>query len=84
MKKILLFSLFATYLLCFAACKKDDFPVPPASTVPLFTYTINNNSFAPATVTFTNTSIVPDRAGTVNLFYRPAPSRGADISFAIP
>lgn len=53
-------------LISYTACKKDDFPVPPASTVPLFTYTINNNSYAPATVTFTNTSIVPERAGTVS------------------
>jgi PKD repeat protein len=48
-----------------AGCKKDDFPVPPASTVPLFTFTVDNNGFAPATVVFTNTSIVPERAGTV-------------------
>lgn len=49
----------------YMSCKKDDFPVPPASTVPQFTYTLSNNNFAPATATFTNTSIVPDRAGTV-------------------
>ncbi len=49
----------------FTSCKKDDFPVPPASTVPLFTFTVDNNGFAPATVTFTNTSIVPERAGAV-------------------
>jgi PKD repeat protein len=48
-----------------AGCKKDDFPVPPASTVPLFTFTVDNNGFAPATVVFTNTSIVPERAGAV-------------------
>lgn len=47
-------------------CSKDDFPVPPASTVPLFTNTISNNEFAPATVTFTNESIVPVRAGAVS------------------
>jgi PKD repeat protein len=46
-------------------CKKDDFPVPPASTVPSFTFTVDNNGFAPATVVFTNTSIVPERAGTI-------------------
>ena len=47
------------------ACKKDDdFPVPPASTVPKFSYTIDNDAFAPATVSFTNESIVPENAGT--------------------
>lgn len=53
-------------LLFIAGCKKDDFPVPPASTVAKFTYTINNNGFAPATVFFTNTSIVPAEVGTVS------------------
>jgi PKD repeat protein len=55
-------------LLClsflFNGCKEDGFPVPPASTVPLFSYTIDNDGFAPATVTFTNESIVPEPAGT--------------------
>lgn len=46
-------------------CKKDDFPVPPASTVPKFTFTISNDAFAPAEVRFTNISIVPERAGTI-------------------
>lgn len=51
--------------LTFHGCKEeDDFPVPPASTVPKFSYTIDNDAFAPATVTFTNESIVPDNAGT--------------------
>ncbi len=50
-------------------CKKDDFPVPPASTVPNFTYTIDNDGTAPATVTFTNTSIVPSTVGTVKYYW---------------
>lgn len=45
------------------SCKKDGFPVPPASTVPLFSYTVTNDGFAPSTVTFTNESIVPEEAG---------------------
>lgn len=45
------------------ACSKDDYPVPTASTVSNFTYTINNDRYAPATVTFSNQSIVPDNAG---------------------
>jgi hypothetical protein len=63
MKKLLF--LCAGILLFAAGCKKDDFPVPPASTVPSFTFTIDNNGFAPALVVFTSTSIIPERAGTV-------------------
>jgi PKD repeat protein len=51
-------------LIC--TCKKADFPVPPASTVPLFSYTVDNNGFAPATVTFTNESIVPEPVGVAS------------------
>jgi len=47
----------------FNSCKDDGFPVPPASTVPLFSYTVDNNGYAPATVTFINESIVPQEAG---------------------
>ncbi len=57
-------SLFILY-----SCKEDDFPVPPASTVPDFTYTIDNNAFAPATATFINTSIVPAEAGSVTYYW---------------
>lgn len=48
------------------ACSEDDYPVPPASTVPKFSVEIDNNEFAPANVTFTNESIVPERAGNVS------------------
>jgi len=47
----------------FQHCKKDGFPVPPASTVPKFTYTLDNKGYAPATATFTSQSIVPDNVG---------------------
>lgn len=47
-------------------CKDDGFPVPPASTVPKFTVAVTNNGFAPATATFTDLSIIPDRAGNVS------------------
>ncbi|MBK9106091.1 MAG: PKD domain-containing protein [Saprospiraceae bacterium] len=50
-------------------CKEDDYPVPPASTVPGFTYVIDHDAVAPATVTFTNTSIVPERAGQVSYYW---------------
>ncbi len=40
--------------LMFNSCKDEGFPVPPASTVPRFSYTVDNNGFAPATVEFTN------------------------------
>jgi hypothetical protein len=48
------------------SCKKEGFPVPPASTVPLFSYTVDNNSYAPALVSFTDTSIIPKTVGTVD------------------
>ncbi len=59
------FSLFAVVVagLLIQSCQRDDFPVPPASTVSKFTYTVDNDGFAPATVTFTNTSIVPETVG---------------------
>lgn len=50
----------------FQSCKDDDFPVPPASTVPKFTFVADNESTAPANVVFTNTSIVPSNAGTAS------------------
>lgn len=53
----------------FQSCNDDDYPVPPASTVPLFTYTIGNSEFAPAMVTFTNTSIVPNTVGTATYYW---------------
>ncbi len=50
-------------------CKKPGYPVPPASTVPLYSYTISNDGFAPATVTFTNESIVPEPAGIPSYYW---------------
>jgi PKD repeat protein len=47
----------------FQHCKKDGFPVPPASTVPKFTYTLDNKGYAPSKATFTSESIVPDNVG---------------------
>jgi len=44
-------------------CKDDGYPVPPASTVPKFTYTLDNEGYAPATATFISESIVPDNVG---------------------
>lgn len=51
------------------SCTDDDFPVPAASTVPQFEFTISNDEFAPATVTFNNTSIVPDNVGEVTYYW---------------
>jgi PKD repeat protein len=61
--------LIAFCLVTLHGCKDDDFPVPPASTVPVFSNTIDNNEFAPATVTFVNESIVPERAGEVTYMW---------------
>jgi hypothetical protein len=50
-------------------CGEEDYPVPPASTVPKFTVTLDNKEFAPATATFTNTSVIPTRAGDVSFYW---------------
>lgn len=68
MKK-LLYIMVAALLVVVHACSDDDYPVPPASTVPLFSHAIDNDEFAPATVTFTNESIVPERAGDVTYYW---------------
>lgn len=54
---------------CYQSCTDDDFPVPPASTVPSFTYKISNDEYAPATITFSNTSIVPSTVGTAVYYW---------------
>lgn len=41
---------------------KDEFPVPPASTVARFSYEMTSSDFAPASVQFSNESIVPEHA----------------------
>ena len=64
--KIVILLLLASVL---NGCKKPGYPVPPASTVPLYSYTIDNDGFAPATVTFTNESIVPEPAGIPSYFW---------------
>jgi PKD repeat protein len=62
-----------TFLLLLAilsgSCKKPGYPVPPASTVPKFSYTVTNDGYAPATVTFTNESIIPEPAGSPSYFW---------------
>lgn len=63
MKKVSAILTIVFIALLFNACVKDDFPVPPASTVSKFTFTIDNEGYAPAKVTFTNTSIVPATVG---------------------
>ena len=79
MKKLKITMFLGLVAILFGNCKKDDFPVPPASTVPLFTYTVDNNSFAPATVTFTNTSIVPAEAGAVSYFWNFGDSTSSEL-----
>jgi len=50
----------------FIGCDDDSFPVPPASVVADFTFTVDNDQFAPATATFSNQSIVPDDVNAVS------------------
>jgi hypothetical protein len=68
MKKFIVFFL-ACCVLGINSCSDDDYPVPPASTVPKFTVTLSNNEFAPALATFSNTSIVPARAREVSYLW---------------
>ncbi|HTF18618.1 MAG TPA: PKD domain-containing protein [Chryseolinea sp.] len=65
MKKLFNIMLIAIGIITANSCADDSYPVPPASTVPKFTFTIDNDAFAPATANFANASIVPERAGTV-------------------
>ena len=44
-------------ILLTSGCKKEEQPIPPASTQADFTYVVSNNGYAPCVVTFTNTSI---------------------------
>ncbi|MBT1688984.1 PKD domain-containing protein [Dawidia soli] len=61
--------LMAIMLVMVHGCGEEDYPVPPASTVPKFTVAIDNDEFAPAQATFTNVSVIPDRAGTVEYYW---------------
>ena len=69
MKKFIIAAFILSIGVIFHSCTDDDFPVPPASTVPEFTYTIDNDEFAPATVKFTNTSIVPPTVGEATFYW---------------
>lgn len=69
MKKFIVVLFVIGFGILFQSCQEDEFPVPPASTVPQFTFTINNSEFAPATVVFTNTSIVPSTVGQATFYW---------------
>jgi PKD repeat protein len=56
-------------LTIFHGCGEEDYPVPPASTVAKFTVALDNKEFAPATATFSNGSVIPDRAGEVTYYW---------------
>jgi hypothetical protein len=62
-------SLTCLVLMLVHGCGEEDYPVPPASTVPKFTVALDNNEFAPAQATFTNVSVIPDRAGSYVSFW---------------
>lgn len=66
MRKILLTFLVGASFMALESCSDDGFPVPPASTVPKFTVSVDNNGLAPATATFTDLSVIPERAGAVS------------------
>ena len=66
--KSILFALSAV-LIALSSCGTEDYPVPAASTVSKFSYTIDNDSYAPATVSFTNASIVPSNVGDAEYYW---------------
>lgn len=73
--------VFLVTMLLFNACGPVDFPVPPASTVSKFSYTIDNKGYAPAKVTFTNNSIVPSTVGDADFSWDFGDgSKSADVS----
>ncbi|MGK7396400.1 MAG: PKD domain-containing protein [Candidatus Cyclobacteriaceae bacterium M3_2C_046] len=64
------FALLWLWLFIFSGCGEgylEDFPVPPASTVPDFTFSLANEGFAPAEASFSNASIIPEEAGSYSL-----------------
>ncbi len=69
MKRISALLVAGIVVLLLQACSEDGFPVPPASTVPMFTYVIDNDEFAPSTAQFTNTSIVPSNVGEASFYW---------------
>ncbi|HYG17506.1 MAG TPA: PKD domain-containing protein [Ohtaekwangia sp.] len=68
-RKLFILFVVSIGLTWLQGCGEDDYPVPPASTVPKFSYAIDNDEFAPATVTFTDESIIPERAGEVSYLW---------------
>ena len=68
MKKYIFLAVVTTLVL---SCSDytEDFPVPPASTVAKFEYASANNFEIPDTVTFTDMSIIPERAGSVSYLW---------------
>lgn len=72
MKKIKYLILFFIAALAYFGCEDytEDFPVPPASLVPEFTYTSTTGFAPPDDVQFSSEpSIIPDRVGTVNYLW---------------
>lgn len=61
-KILFLISIIATFVAC--EDYTENYPVPEASTVAKFTYTSDNEELAPATITFTNQSIIPEGDGS--------------------
>ncbi|MGK0447174.1 MAG: PKD repeat protein [Polaribacter sp.] len=69
MKNIyILLTIFFVGIL-FHSCNDNEYPVPPASTVPMFDFFIDNEDLAPANVIFTNNSIVPADVGEATFYW---------------
>jgi PKD repeat protein len=57
MKKTVLYILIMIPVIMISGCEEYDMGNPQPSTVANFTYTVGNNGYAPADVTFTNASL---------------------------
>jgi PKD repeat protein len=69
MKKKYVILALVCFSFLFDSCDDTDFPVPAASTVPLFDFTIDNEDLAPANVRFINKSIVPESVGDATFYW---------------
>lgn len=69
MKKINVILSVVFISVLFYSCEDDNYPVPSASTVPLFEFAIDNEDLAPANVIFTNNSIVPENVGEATFYW---------------
>jgi len=66
MKSIFKLSIFTLALLCWSGCSDDNFPVPQSSSVDArYSFSFAEDDFAPATIQFTNESLLAEGISSV-------------------